>query len=182
MTGLIEGFFDEDFRLEKISKQGDPLRKLDEYIDWEMFRPILKKAFRKKAKGPGGRPPFDYVMMFKILMLQRLYNLSDAQMQFHILDRLSFMRFLGLQVNDTFPTRNGSTISVISVLMHRNLYFYTYRFPLQDKVFFLFLTYRFITGVCMSMDMSRSVSTGTLFFIMAFDSLFYISCFVQCTL
>lgn len=98
-----KGFFDEDFRLEKISKQGDPLRKLDEYIDWEMFRPILKKAFRKEAKGPGGRPPFDYVMMFKILVLQRLYNLSDAQMQFHILDRLSFMRFLGLQINDTVP-------------------------------------------------------------------------------
>jgi transposase, IS5 family len=98
-----KGFFDEDFRLEKISKQGDPLKKLDEYIDWEMFRPILKKAFRKEAKGPGGRPPFDYVMMFKILVLQRLYNLSDAQMQFHILDRLSFMRFLGLQINDTVP-------------------------------------------------------------------------------
>jgi len=52
-----KGFFDEDFRLEKISKQGDPLRKLDEYIDWEMFRPILKKAFRKEAKGPGGAIP-----------------------------------------------------------------------------------------------------------------------------
>jgi len=77
-----KGFFDEDFRLEKISKQGDPLRKLDEYIDWEKFRPILEKAFKKEAKGPGGRPPFDYVMMFKILVLQRLYNLSAAQMQF----------------------------------------------------------------------------------------------------
>ncbi|MCF7927945.1 MAG: IS5 family transposase [Spirochaetales bacterium] len=98
-----KGFFDEDFRLEKISKQGDPLRKLDEFIDWEMFRPILEKAFRKEAKGPGGRPPFDYVMMFKILVLQRLYNLSDAQMQFHILDRLSFMRFLSLQINDIVP-------------------------------------------------------------------------------
>lgn len=98
-----KGFFDEDFRLEKISEQGDPLLKLDEYIDWEMFHPILKKAFRKQAKGPGGRPPFDYLMMFKILVLQRLYNLSDAQMQFHILDRLSFMRFLGLQINDIVP-------------------------------------------------------------------------------
>ena len=73
-------FIEEDFRLEKISKQGDPLRRLDEYIDWEMFHTILEKAFRKDAKGPGGRPPFDYVMMFKILVLQRLYNLSDAQM------------------------------------------------------------------------------------------------------
>jgi len=84
-------------------KSENPLRKLDESIDWEMFRPIFGKAFRREAKGPGGRPPFDCVMMFKILVLQRLYNLSDAQMQFQILDRLSFMRFLGLQITDTVP-------------------------------------------------------------------------------
>ena len=42
-------------------------------------------------------------MMFKIPVLQRLYELSDAKMQFHILDRLSFMRFLSLQINDIVP-------------------------------------------------------------------------------
>ena len=98
-----KGFFDEDVRLEKLSRQGDPLLKLKDLINWEMFRPVLGEAFTKEAKGPGGRPPFDTVMMFKILVLQRLYNLSDAQMQYQILDRLSFMRFLGLQINDTVP-------------------------------------------------------------------------------
>jgi len=98
-----KGFFDEDFRLEKISRQGDPLLRLKDLINWEMFRPVLFEAFMKEAKGPGGRPPFDTVMMFKILVLQRLYNLSDAQTQYQILDRLSFMRFLGLQINDTVP-------------------------------------------------------------------------------
>jgi len=97
------GFYDEQDRLEKLSKQGDPLEKLDAMMDWEIFRPLLKRCFKKEPKGPGGRPPFDYVLMFKILILQRLYNLSDAQMQFQILDRLSFQRFLGQGLYATVP-------------------------------------------------------------------------------
>jgi hypothetical protein len=50
---------------------------------------------QKEPKGPGGRPPFDYVMMFKILILQRLYNISGARAEYQIEDRLSFMRFFG---------------------------------------------------------------------------------------
>jgi IS5 family transposase len=41
--------------------------------------------------------------MFKVLVLQRLYNLSDAQMQFQLLDRLSFLRFLGLGLHSSVP-------------------------------------------------------------------------------
>jgi transposase len=63
----------------------------------------LNRALRKEPKGPGGRPPFDYVMMFKILILQRLYTISDAQAEYQIKDRLSFMRFLGLALCDTVP-------------------------------------------------------------------------------
>jgi transposase len=59
--------------------------------------PRLKRALQKEPKGPGGRPPFDYVMMFKILILQQLYNISDAQAEYQIKDRLSFMRFLGTE-------------------------------------------------------------------------------------
>lgn len=97
------GFFDEQFRLEKLTEQKDPLVKLLQEINWEQFRKILTNAFEKGEKGIGGRPPFDYVMMFKILVLQRYYNLSDEQMQYQILDRLSFMRFLGLTLSDRVP-------------------------------------------------------------------------------
>jgi hypothetical protein len=72
------GFFDENDRLKELSKLGDPLEGLNKYIDWEQFRGILTRIFRKKPEGPGGRPPFDYVMMFKILIVQRMYNISDA--------------------------------------------------------------------------------------------------------
>jgi IS5 family transposase len=97
------GFFSETERLELLSKQGDPLERLNKTIEWEIFRAQLKKGFKKIPQGPGGRPPFDYVMMFKVLVLQRLYNLSDAQMQFQILDRLSFQRFLGMGLHSDVP-------------------------------------------------------------------------------
>jgi IS5 family transposase len=96
-------FFSESERLELLSQQGDPLERLNKTIEWEIFRAQLKKCFQKSAKGPGGRPPFDYVMMFKVLVLQRLYNLYDAQMQFQILDRLSFQRFLGMRLHSDVP-------------------------------------------------------------------------------
>ncbi len=64
-------FFDEHFRLEKLSLQKDPLEKLSERIGWELFRPLLNEVFSKKAKGPGGCRPYDYVLMFKVLILQR---------------------------------------------------------------------------------------------------------------
>jgi IS5 family transposase len=97
------GFFDDIFRLERLTKLHDPLTKLNKLINWELFRRDLSKAFQKEAKGPGGRPAFDFVMMFKTLILQRLYNLSDDQLEFQITDRFSFMRFLGLQLSDKVP-------------------------------------------------------------------------------
>lgn len=97
------GFFDEQNRLDALTIQNDPLVKLLAMINWEQFRKPLERAFEKEEKGVGGRPPFDYVTMFKIMVLQRYYNLSDEQMQFQILDRLSFMRFLDLTLADKVP-------------------------------------------------------------------------------
>lgn len=97
------GFWDESLRLEKLSQLGDSLERLNKTINWEIFRPGLNKVFKKEAKGAGGRPPFDYVLMFKILVLQRIYNLSDDQAEYQINDRMSFMRFLGLHLGDRVP-------------------------------------------------------------------------------
>jgi IS5 family transposase len=97
------GLFDSDFRLEKLIRLGDPLHRLSEGIDFELFRPKLKEGLSKLAQGAGGRPPYDYVLMFKILVLQRYFNLSDDQVEFQICDRISFMRFLGLTVADDVP-------------------------------------------------------------------------------
>lgn len=97
------GFFDQDIRLTKLTKLGDPLEKLDKGVDFEIFRKILEEKLSKLAKGAGGRPPYDYVLMFKVLILQRYYNLSDEQIEYQINDRFSFMRFLNLSIADDIP-------------------------------------------------------------------------------
>ena len=97
------GLFDEADRLKRLSEPGDSLEKLNRYIKWEDFRGVLIKALKKDAAGPGGRPPYDYVMMFKILIPRKMYNISDGQTEYQINDRLSFQRFLGLALRDTVP-------------------------------------------------------------------------------
>lgn len=99
-----QGLFDEQFRLEKLSGHNDPLQKLKDHIDFEFFRKPLDTFFNAgKDNSRGGRPPYDCVLIFKILILQRFYNLSDDNTEFAILDRLSFMRFLGLTLADQVP-------------------------------------------------------------------------------
>ncbi|MGI6689125.1 MAG: IS5 family transposase [Christensenellales bacterium] len=97
------GLFDESNRLKKLSSLGDPLEKLNSVIDWRMFEGTLNKVFAKEQKGVGGRPPYSYLLMFKILILQRLFNISDDQAEYQINDRVSFMRFLGLSLGDRVP-------------------------------------------------------------------------------
>ncbi|VVS99546.1 transposase [Hoeflea sp. EC-HK425] len=77
--------------------------KLNEVVPWEVLRKPLAKALKRSDGAKGGRPPFDPVMMFKILVLQALYDLSDDQAEFVINDRLSFLRFLGLSLGDKVP-------------------------------------------------------------------------------
>jgi IS5 family transposase len=99
------GLFDLEFRLDKIDASGDPLKKLNDMLDWEIFRRDLEaaRAMDKERKSSAGRKPYDTVRMFKILILQSLYGLSDDTTEYQILDRLSFMRFLGLKQGEAVP-------------------------------------------------------------------------------
>jgi len=100
------GFFDVDERLRRVSDLGDPLEVMAEIIDFEGFRPVLDNALLRSDRAEGGRPPFDPILMFKILILQALNDLSDERAEFLITDRLSYMRFLGLGLGDKAPDRN----------------------------------------------------------------------------
>lgn len=97
------GFWDLDERYVRLSEAGDPLEKLNLVVPWEVFRKTLAKALKRSDGAKGGRPPYDPVLMFKILVLQALYDLSDDQAEFVINDRLSFLRFLGLGLGDKVP-------------------------------------------------------------------------------
>ena len=104
MKTFQTSFFDESKRLAALSRLRDPLEELSKHIDFNMFRPILTEALRKaERKSPAGRKPLDVILMFKALIIQRLFNLSDEQLEYQITDRLSFTRFLGLHIGETIP-------------------------------------------------------------------------------
>ena len=97
------GFFDVAQRTAKLTQMGDPLVGLNEQINWEAFRHDLNRVHEKERKSNAGARPIDVVLMFKVLVLQQLHNLSDDRIEYQIRDRLSFMRFLGLQLEDRVP-------------------------------------------------------------------------------
>ena len=100
------GFFDVDESLKDLSAKGDALERLSRIVDFELFRNDLARAVPRSDGSKGGRPPFDLVFMFKVLVLQASHSLSDERTEFLIKDRLSFMRFLGLGLSDPVPDAN----------------------------------------------------------------------------
>jgi IS5 family transposase len=97
------GLFDWHDRLVKLDKNADPLKQLEALVDWGQFRPTIEQVRQKQRKSNAGAKPYDAILMFKILIIQSLYNLSDDATEFQILDRLSFMRFLNLNLGDRVP-------------------------------------------------------------------------------
>jgi IS5 family transposase len=95
--------FDLDERYAALSAAGDPLERLTAVVDFELFREELERALARSDRAKGGRPPYDAVLMFKVLVLQTLYTLSDDQTEYQLRDRLSFMRFCGLALEDRVP-------------------------------------------------------------------------------
>jgi transposase, IS5 family len=100
------GFFDVDERLADLSAKGDDLERVKALVDFEIFRPALEAAVPRADRSKGGRPPFDHVFMFKVLILQAMDSLSDERCEYLIKDRLSFMRFIGLGLSDAVPDAN----------------------------------------------------------------------------
>ncbi len=98
------GIFDEQETCEQLSAIGNPLEKISLVIDFEMFRNTLETVLlNQEKKNNAGAKPYDVVMMFKIIILQRYYGLGDTQIEYQILDRLSFKKFLGLTSGDKVP-------------------------------------------------------------------------------
>jgi IS5 family transposase len=105
------GFFDADKRLAAISAKGDPLEMIARVVPFESFRAEIEAAVLTPAsekKSSAGRKPIDVMVMFRMLVLQSLYNLSDEQVEYQVRDRLSFTRFLRLGIEDSIP--DGTTL------------------------------------------------------------------------
>lgn len=105
------GFFDADRRLEALSAKGDPLEAIASLVPWESFRETIEAVVLTpvaEKKSQAGRKPIDAIVMFRMLVLQSLYNLSDEQIEYQVGDRLSFTRFLKLGIEDRIP--DGTTL------------------------------------------------------------------------
>ena len=105
------GFFDADKRLTALSEKGDPLEAIERLVPWESFRADIEVVVLtpdEAKKSSAGRKPFDAILMFRMLVLQSLYNLSDEQVEYQVRDRLSFTRFLWLGIEDRIP--DGTTL------------------------------------------------------------------------
>lgn len=100
---MQNSLFDLQNRYASLSEAGDPLERLNAVIDWELFRPTLERIAPTERKSAAGRKPTCRVLLFKMLILQRLNNLSDERLQYQVSDRLSFMRFLGLELAGNVP-------------------------------------------------------------------------------
>lgn len=100
------GLFDYQERVEELKQRTTALDKLNETVNWELFRPVLEKQMNYSDRGKGGRPPYDPVFMFKVIVLQKYYGLSEEETEFQILDRFSFQRFLDLDVSSEVPDKN----------------------------------------------------------------------------
>src|SRR5690348_10550154 len=106
-----KGFFDVERRLEAISALGDPLETIKKIVPWEDFRTDIEAVTETKPeerKSNAGRKPYDTILKLKIVVLQSLHNLSDERTEYLIRDRISFMRFLDLELDDPVP--DASTI------------------------------------------------------------------------
>jgi IS5 family transposase len=105
------GFFDADRRLSALSAKGDPLVGISALVRWETFRNDIEAVVLtadEAKKSTAGRKPIDALVLFRMLVLQSLYNLSDEQVEYQVRDRLSFTRFLGLSIEDGIP--DGTTL------------------------------------------------------------------------
>jgi len=99
-----KGLFDEEFSKERLSLMGNPLEAISKVIDFELFRETLEnKLLNTNKKNNAGAKPYDVVLLFKILILQRYHGLGDSQVEYQILDRTSFKAFLGLATGDKVP-------------------------------------------------------------------------------
>jgi len=102
----ITSLFESTDQNELVSKLGDPLQELQKRIDWVQFRPLLEEVFPTTKNKKGGRPRMDPLKMLKILILQKLYQLSDHATEFQIADRMSFQRFIQIQSIKEIPDEN----------------------------------------------------------------------------
>jgi transposase, IS5 family len=97
------GFWDEQQRVAKLQDKKPVLKRLSDSIPWDSFQPLLERGYTQERKSNAGRKRIDPLILFKMLVLQQLFNLSDEELEFQVNDRRSFEEFVGLGVMNNIP-------------------------------------------------------------------------------
>jgi transposase len=97
------GFWNEQNRVAKLQKKKPVFMRLSEAIPWDLFRSLLEKGYTQDRKSNAGRKRIDPLILFKMLILQQLFNLSDEEVDFQVNDRRSFEEFVALGVMNSIP-------------------------------------------------------------------------------
>ena len=98
--------FADAARKRKIETLGDPLQIITRHIDFAHLARVVDQLLPRGDTSKGGRPPYPTEVMVRILVLKHLYNLSDEQAEYQLLDRMSYQRFCLLTDSVNIPDRN----------------------------------------------------------------------------
>jgi len=102
---IKQSLFASSERESKLNQHGDILQTLEEHIDFTGISMLVESEAPRPSRKKGGRPPFPTDLMVRVLVVQQMFNLSDEQMEYQLLDRLSFQRFVGLRHSSQIPDR-----------------------------------------------------------------------------
>lgn len=108
---MSKGFGRKKKRKQQLESRKDKLQKLNQIIPWQIFVSKIEQSLKKERKSKAGRKPIKREILFKLLILQQLYNLSDEEVEYQTHDRISFRRFVGLSIDDEIP--DATTIGLL---------------------------------------------------------------------
>jgi IS5 family transposase len=112
------GLFDGEAKQAKLARLNDVLVRLKAQVDWAGFRPVVEEAFPVRDPRKGGQPPYDRLLLFKMLVLCRLYHLSAEALEYQVNDRRSFQQFLDLEPQHEVP--DATTVRLFAKYLMEN--------------------------------------------------------------
>lgn len=112
------GLFDGEAKQAKLARLNDVLVRLKAQVDWDGFRPVVEEAFPVRDPRKGGQPPYDRLLLFKMLVLCRLYHLSAEALEYQVNDRRSFQQFLDLEPQHEVP--DATTVRLFAKYLMEN--------------------------------------------------------------
>ena len=92
-----------DFFSQRRRKKPVALDGINSMVNWARIEKLLRKKLGRSEEPASGASCYPALLMFKVLLLQAMYNLSDEATEEALTDRASFARFVGISLDDDAP-------------------------------------------------------------------------------